>query len=133
MKSGQVGCKEYRKSMRQTLIFLLLATLGGACSSRTDTEEAHELARWNGKPLKELLDHPYFKHLPKKETIHQDGSKTILFTDQSKFQTDAYCQSLGGCIGLPNYLCQHVVKHKNDLITGIEQLGTCPGATTTSP
>lgn len=117
--------------MRQ---ILLLALLGfTACSSRTDTEEAHELARWNGKSIKELREHSYFRNLPQKESEQQDGSKTIIFTNQTKFQTDAYCQSLGGCIGLPTYNCQHVVKYKNDIVTGIEQLGTCPGTSTTSP
>ena len=116
-------------------IFFLFITLLSllSCRSKSPTEETHEMQKWVGKSVSVLQKHPYFKNLPTKHFNHEGEAKSVLFTNQSKFQTGAYCQSLGGCIGLPVYNCQHVVKYKNDIITGIEETGTCPEAATIGP
>lgn len=117
----------------EKFIFNLICFILLGCSSTTQTEEAHQLGKWAGKPISKLMEHPYFKTLPKKESSQEDGYKTLLFTNQSKFQTGAYCQSLGGCMGMPTYNCQHLVKYKDEIISGIEQMGICPSTDTTSP
>lgn len=105
--------------------FLLLS-----CASRSDEKRVLVWEEWKGHAVEELKTHPYFKHLPIKKIIHPQGLQTWLLRDQSRFQSDSYCQSLGGCIGMPIYNCDNAFSVKEDVIMGFEQSGSCPGLKT---
>lgn len=115
-----------------TTILLLVTT---ACSSPQKQEEKRTLALedWKGHNVSELEEHRYFKFLPLKKIPHDGGIETWVYKDQSKFQTGAYCQSLGGCMGMPQYNCENIFSVKDGVILGFEQDGGCPGASTIEP
>lgn len=100
--------------------------------SCTSVKENKRLAweSWKGRTTEELAKHPYFKQLPVTKIQHKDGMETWILRDQTKFQTDAYCQSLGGCIGIPIYNCNNAFSVKAGIILGFEQSGSCPGPKT---
>lgn len=102
-----------------TLLFLI------ACAS-TDEKRKVVWESWKGKTAKKLEKHPYFKHLPVQKVKHTSGLETWVFRDQSRFQSDSYCQSIGGCLGMPIYNCDNAFSIKNNIILGYEQNGTCP-------
>jgi hypothetical protein len=118
-----------------TLPLLLLFLFIASCSTPRKGEEKRMLAQedWKGHNVADLKDHPYFKFLPVKKIPHEDGIETWVLKDQSKFQTGAYCQTLGGCMGMPQYNCDNAFSVKNDVILGYEQSGGCPGASTIEP
>jgi hypothetical protein len=111
---------------RFTLLLLFLIT---SCANREKKKELI-LESWIGRPVEKLKSHPYFKNLPMKKIQHEGGIETWMYRDQTRFQTDAYCQSLGGCIGLPTYNCDHAFSVKDGKILGYDQNGNCPGAST---
>lgn len=117
--------------MKTILLIMILFSLF-SCSS---TQDQKELAResWKGRSTKELGKHPYFKHLPIKKVKHEYGLETWIFRDQSRFQSDSYCQSLGGCQGIPIYNCDNGFSIKDDVILGFEQTGSCPGPKVIAP
>ena len=101
-------------------------------SSCTHYKEKQLAAResWKGHSVLELRNHPYFKNLVTKKIQHKNGSETWILRDSSKFQTSAYCESLGGCMGLPTYDCESIFSVKDDAILSLEQNGSCPGSKT---
>lgn len=103
------------------LIFLTLF----ACASKSP-EKIYALNAWKGKGSNKLQAHPYFGTLPLVKKSHEEGIETWIFRDQSKFQTNAYCQSLGGCMGMPVMNCDHAFSIRDGLILGYDQAGTCP-------
>lgn len=115
-----------------TLILFLAIT---ACSTPQKQEERRLLAQedWKGHKIEELKGHRYFKFLPVKKIPHDGGIETWVYKDQSKFHTGAYCQSLGGCVGMPQYNCENIFSVKDGIILGFEQDGGCPGASTIEP
>lgn len=115
---------------------LLLIFIFTACSSyKKEVEHKRSLVleRWKGHDISELMEHPYFKDLSIKKVTHEDGIETWVFRQQTKFQTGAYCQSLGGCMGMPQYSCDNTFSVKNDVILGYEQTGGCPDTSTIEP
>lgn len=117
--------------MRNTLWPAILSILF-SCSS---TEKQKELAweSWINQSVKELDKHPYFKNLPLKKIKHDNGIETWLYRDQSRFQSDSYCQSLGGCQGMPIYNCDNAFSIQDGIILGFEQNGSCPGPKVIQP
>jgi hypothetical protein len=113
--------------MRNVLKALLLLLIF-SCSTSKKKEEA--LSEWKGKPSSDLYSHPYFGTLPHEKITHKNGPDTWIFKDQSKYQTDAYCSSLGGCIGLPTYNCLNSFSIEKGKIIGVQQDGSCPGEST---
>ncbi len=116
------------------LPLLILILITASCSSRKAVEK-RLLAQedWKGRNVSELKEHPYFQHLPITKIPHEDGIETWVLRDQSKFQTDAYCQSLGGCMGMPQYNCDNAFSVKDNVILGFDQSGGCPGPSTIEP
>lgn len=115
--------------MKQFLkILILLTTL--SCSSTNHDQKVLTWEGWKGLPTSAIEKNSYFKQLPVNKVKHDDGLETWLLRDQARFQTSAYCQSLGGCIGMPTYFCDNVFSVKNDIILGFEQNGTCPALKT---
>ncbi len=105
----------------RTLFFLTLF----ACASKSP-DRFHAMSAWKGQDAKKLQTHPYFGTLAPIKRSHEGEIETWIFRDQSKFQTGAYCQSLGGCIGMPVINCDHAFSVRNGLILGYDQAGTCP-------
>lgn len=116
--------------MKTLMFFFILPTLLLPSCAANKKKRALAWEDWKGRSTSELKEHPYFKILPITKKTHDDGNETWLLRDQSRFQSDAYCQSLGGCIGLPTYNCDNIFSVKNDLILGFEQKGSCPGTKT---
>lgn len=118
-----------------TLPLLLILVMTSGCSFVKKQEKNRLLAQedWKGHNVSELKEHTYFKYLPVKKIKHEDGVETWILKDQSKFQTGAYCQGLGGCMGMPQYNCDNAFSVKDDMIIGFEQSGGCPGASTIEP
>ena len=108
---------------------LLLVLCLMSCSSRS--ENKHLIwEEWKGQSTELLAQHPYFKNLPLKKVKHKDGLETWVFQDQTKFQTGAYCQSLGGCMGMPIYNCNNAFSVQAGKILGFERSGSCPNDST---
>lgn len=105
-------------------IFFLLITLS-SCTSREKT--VHALESWKGLNVSEIDKHPYFKNLKVIKVKHEKSPDTWIYKDQTPFQTGAYCQSLGGCLGMPSYNCENAFSVENDVIIDLERKGTCPG------
>lgn len=116
--------------MKLILFTLILAS----CSTRK-MEEKRMLAQdaWKGRNVSELTTHRYFKTLDLRKVPHEAGTETWIFKHQTKFQTDAYCQSLGGCMGMPQYNCEYAFSVKENVIQGMEETGGCPGTSTIEP
>lgn len=114
----------------KVLILPLLLLTGFSCTSVNRDEKILAWEEWKGRPVAALEEHPYFKTLPVSKIKHEDGLETWVLRDQARFQTDAYCQSLGGCIGMPTYNCDNAFSVKDGLILGYEQNGSCPGLKT---
>lgn len=115
---------------------LLLILFVAACSSYKEKVEKKQTLMeesWKGHNVAELREHPYFKDLSIKKVTHEGGIETWVFRQQTKFQTGAYCQSLGGCMGMPQYSCDNTFSVKNDVILGYEQTGGCPDTKTSEP
>jgi hypothetical protein len=108
--------------------FLLISHL--SCTSVKKDEKILAWEEWKGRRVSALERHPYFKNLPITKMKHENGRETWLLRDQSRFQTDAYCQALGGCIGLPNYNCDNAFSVEDGIIVTFEQSGSCPGVKT---
>ena len=111
----------------QQLITPLLLLLLFSCAGKSQKQKLISFENWKGHSVKELDDHPYFKHLPLKKVKHSDDFQIWIYRDQSRFQSDTYCMSLGGCVGIPIYNCDHAFSVKDGVIIGFEQNGTCPG------
>lgn len=109
------------KNLSHFIFFLLLA-----CSSVTPEDRETILEQWKGHETKELNEHFYFKNLPRNTIKHADGRETWIYRDQSTYQSAAYCQSLGGCMGIPFYNCDTAFSIKDGIILGAEQNGACP-------
>lgn len=101
-----------------------------ACSSKPTKNPALVREEWKGHTTKELEDHPYFKSLPLNKRKHEENLETWIYRDQSHYQSSAYCQSLGGCMGMPFYNCDSAFSVKNGIILGFEQNGSCPPVST---
>lgn len=115
----------------KALIYPIALSLLFSCSSRKREEEKAEAWKeWQGKSVSAIKEHAYFKHLPLKKIKNESGIETWILKDQTRFQTDAYCSSLGGCLGMPTYNCNNVFSVKNNVILDFEQNGSCPGAKT---
>lgn len=114
------------KKFLQALIPLTLLS----CTSVKHDQKLLAWEEWKGLPTSALEKHGYFKQLPVEKLKHEDGLETWFLRDQARFQTSAYCQSLGGCIGMPTYFCDNVFSVKNGIIMGFEQNGSCPGIKT---
>lgn len=107
---------------------LLLAIV--SCTSINHDDKIRAWEKWKGEPVSALEKHPYFKNLPVSKVKHQNGLETWVLRDQARYQTGAYCQSLGGCIGMPTYVCDSAFSVKDHVILGLEQNGTCPALKT---
>lgn len=114
--------------MEKFVSLILLITLVACAKS----EEKRKLAQsdWHGLEASALKDHKYFKTLPLKKIQNKSGIETWIFRDQTSFQTDAYCSSLGGCLGMPTYNCNNIFSVKDGIILDFEQNGSCPGVKT---
>ena len=106
---------------------IFLATLISCSSKEQKTQAQNE---WVGVSVSKLYEHPYFKNLPVSKVKNKSGIETWIFKDQSKFQTDAYCQSLGGCMGMPIYNCNNIFSVEDSIILDFKQSGSCPGVKT---
>lgn len=116
--------------MYTTLLALIL--LAGCSTTKMKEKQAKSWESWKGRPVSEIDTHPYFKNLKVKNKVkHDDGLETWVFKDQTPLQTGAYCQSLGGCMGMPIYNCESAFSIQNDTVLGFEQTGTCPELKTT--
>lgn len=111
--------------------FFLGILLLSSCSTTEDRVRAWEA--WKGRPVSDISRSPYFRGLKVTKIKHEDHLETWIYKDQTPFQTDAYCQSLGGCIGMPIYNCNNAFSIKNDQIVDFEQKGSCPGPKTIRP
>jgi hypothetical protein len=118
--------------MKTTLLLSFLLLL--SCSTKKLREkQLKSWESWNGRNVSEIEEHPYFKNIRHRKQIkHDDGSETWLFKDQTPVQTGAYCQSLGGCTGMPIYNCENAFSIKDGIVQGFEQKGTCPELTSTA-
>lgn len=103
---------------------LVLSILLTSCATHKKNQKLVWEA-WKGRRVEEVLGHSYFRTLPLKK-IHHAENETWIFRQQSKFQTDAYCQSLGGCIGMPTYNCDNAFSIKDKIVLDFEQKGSCP-------
>jgi hypothetical protein len=112
------------KGLDMSYILLILPILLTSCASR-QKEEKVAWEAWRGHRVEEVLSHSYFRTLPLKKIQH-DETETWIFRHQSKFQTDAYCQSLGGCMGMPYFNCDNAFSIKNKVVLDFEQKGSCP-------
>lgn len=112
------------------LLLLLLLVVSCSSSKKRDEKKAEAWTEWKGKSIDEIKKHPYFKILPYTKIQNESGIETWIFRDQTKFQTDAYCSSIGGCIGVPSFNCNNVFSVKRNLILDFEQKGSCPGVKT---
>lgn len=112
-----------------TLLLLILS----ACTSLNHDKKVLVWERWKGLPISALDKHDYFKKLPVTKISHADGNETWLFRDQTKYQTGAFCQSMGGCTGIPFYSCDNNFSVKDGFILSLEQSGSCPGLKTIEP
>ena len=119
--------------MSQFLPFLVLVMM--ASCSTTKSQERRQLAweSWKGRSTEELRKHPYFKTLPVKKLQNQSDIETWVYHDQSRFQSDSYCQSLGGCQGMQVFNCNSAFSVKHHKILALEQTGTCPGTGVIKP
>lgn len=108
------------------LLLLSITLLFFSCSTTTKEERDIALESWKGHSVEDLKKHSYFRELPVNKKKHQDGSETWILRDQSRYQTSAYCQSLGGCMGMPYYNCDNAFSIKDGIIQAFEQNGTCP-------
>lgn len=105
-----------------------------SCSTRKMEEKRiMAMESWKGRNVSELSEHRYFKTLERRKVPHDDGVENWIFKHQTKFQSDAYCQSLGGCMGMPQYNCEFAFSVKNNIIQGMDQTGGCPGTSTIEP
>lgn len=107
-------------------ILLFITLLIVACSTPSKEEREVALESWKGHTVEELKKHSYFRDLPVNKKKHPDGTETWIYRDQTKYQSSAYCQSLGGCMGLPYYNCDNGFSIKNGVIIAYQQSGTCP-------
>jgi hypothetical protein len=108
-------------------LFLVLVS----CSSGKIAKKQHAAwETWKGEPVAKLDEHPYFKLLKVKKIKNTSGIETWLYRDQSRFQSDSYCMSIGGCIGMPIYNCDNIFSVQENVILGFEQKGSCPGLKT---
>lgn len=107
-------------------ILLFFALLLAACSTTTQEQREVALESWKGHTVEDLKKHSYFRDLPVNKKKHPEGTETWIFRDQSRYQTSAYCQSLGGCMGLPYYNCDSAFSIKDGVILAYQQNGTCP-------
>lgn len=98
-----------------------------SCSSVPKEKVTVALESWKGRKATELDKHPYFKNIPLRKFKHPEGIEDWIFRDQTRFQTAAYCDSLGGCIGMPTYNCDIAFSVKEGIILGATESGTCPG------
>jgi hypothetical protein len=114
------------------LFFLLMVVM--SCSTKKLKEKTLLVKEeWKGRSVEELKEHPYFKNLRVKKISHEDQTETWIYRDQSHIQTSAYCDSLGGCMGMPFYNCDTAFTIKNGVVEGVEQNGGCPGPKTIEP
>jgi hypothetical protein len=111
----------------KTCLMIFMVTLI-SCSSKEQKIKAQ--TEWEGVSVSKIDEHPYFKNLPVSKVTNKSGIETWILKDQSKFQTDAYCQSLGGCLGMPIYNCNNIFSVKDNIILDFEQKGSCPGIKT---
>lgn len=109
---------------------LLLIGLLASCTSLNQDKKDLAWEKWKGLPVSSLDKHPYFKQLPVSKIQHSEGHETWLYKDQSRFQTGAYCQSMGGCVGVSIYNCENAFSIKDGLILSYEQKGSCPSLKT---
>ena len=114
--------------MRFTLLFLAVGFI--SCARVNQEKKVLAWEDWKGLPTSAISKNDYLKSLPVTKVKHEDGLETWVLRDQSRFQTDAYCQSLGGCMGMPTYNCDNAFSVKNDIILDFEQNGSCPGVKT---
>ena len=106
--------------------FIIPLIFIAACSNVNEKRNAAWKA-WEGKSTDEIKNHAYFKNLDRKKIEHKNEIETWIYKDQTPIQTSAYCQSLGGCQGMPIYNCDNAFSVKDHVIIGFEQVGTCPG------
>ncbi len=111
--------------------FLILLAFGlVSCSQVNQDKKVLAWEEWKGLPVAAISKNAYLKSLPITKVKHEDGLETWVLRDQARFQTGAYCQSLGGCMGMPMYNCDNAFSVKDDVILDFEQNGSCPGVST---
>ncbi len=81
--------------------------------------------QWKGKTLSELEQQSYFQTLPHKDKEGKDDAIVRTYTRRGKFQTKAYCQSLGGCDGIDSGDCYHVFTIRKGIVRSYKQQGNC--------
>ncbi|MFP5384502.1 MAG: hypothetical protein ACLGHN_00385 [Bacteriovoracia bacterium] len=117
-------------TIMSTLFKLLIIIAFISCSTVSEEEKIAAWEEWEGLSTETLEEHPYFKNLPLAKVKRDDGPETWIFKDESRFQTKAYCDSLGGCLGMPTYNCNNVFSVEKGVILGFEQSESCPGIKT---
>lgn len=109
------------------LVLLIMALGLISCTQVNKKKKVLAWEDWKGLPTSAISKNDYLKNLPITKLKHEDGLETWVLRDQARFQTSAYCQSLGGCIGMPVYNCDNAFSVKEDVILDFEQNGSCPG------
>lgn len=109
-----------------TKVFWIFIFITGCSSTQKKEDVARAIESWNGQDASALESHDYFKTLRKQKISHDDGIENWIFRDQTRFQTSAYCDSLGGCMGLPTYNCDYAFSVQNGKVIGGSRTGSCP-------
>ena len=115
------------------LFIALPLVILAACSTPSPKKKVLAREKWIGLTTKDIEKHPYFKNLPVKKLKNTDGVETWVYRDQTNYQSSAYCQSLGGCMGMPFYNCDNAFSIKDGTILGYDQNGSCPPAKSIEP
>ncbi len=116
------------------MIKLLIPVLFLSIScSNVDQKRNTAWKSWEGKSTEEIKKHSYFKNLKRKKIEHKNDIETWIYKDQTPIQTSGYCQSMGGCQGIPIYNCDNAFSVRDNVIIGFEQVGTCPGVKVIGP
>ena len=115
-----------RGFMRYHFLMILLLS----CSSIKKEDRLLAWETWKGKSVTDIEKQHYFKNLTVVKIKHEEGLETWILRDQTQIQTGSYCQSLGGCLGMPTYNCDNAFSVKDGVILSFEQNGSCPGIKT---
>jgi hypothetical protein len=114
--------------MKNTIFLSFLILTGCSLSSQERRRLAWE--SWKNLPVTNLEKHPYFKNLRVIKIKHGNSAQTWIYKDQTSFQTGAFCQGVGGCLGYPIYNCENAFSVQDGKILGFEQKGSCPDEST---
>jgi hypothetical protein len=114
--------------MKKLILPFIVLIFLYSCSTRGERNQK-SLMKWNLHPISDIVDHPYFKKLKAKKTIHPDGSETWVFKDRSRSAVKVNCQTISvqqPCIIYPQFLCMSTFTIDKGLIKNLSQTGICP-------